>query len=549
MNSDPADGGRQTANGRQSAGRPSAAGRAGDQPPADRQAADPQTAGNGLLRIVETLESWVADPALVAALPRDLKIRFMSAAGRLSRPAKLERLQASRTLRKERQRREREAIKANDRGILASSGIREARQATVFAAPPLLLPAPGEPPRAFRKSRSCYVCKADFTRAHHFYDDLCPDCADFNYAKRFQTAELAGRTAYITGARLKIGYQAALKMLRAGARVVVSTRFPHDAAKRYAAEPDFSDWGGRLRIHGLDLRHTPSVEIFCRYLLSTESRLDALLSNAAQTVRRPVAFYRHLLEGEALPWSALGASERRLLEGHYECLSALGERSGEPASGSRALSTWEGGPVGAGLRDSARLSQVRMLYDDRTCGADVFPSGRLDADLQQVDLRTHNTWRMSLAEVPTPELLEVLLINAVAPFVLAARLKPLLLKGAPREVHVVNVSAMEGVFSRGTKTDKHPHTNMAKAALNMMTRTSAPDYARDGIWMNSVDTGWVTDEDPVLHVRRKREEHGFEPPLDVVDGAARILDPWFAGLNTGIHVSGQFLKDYRPSGW
>jgi NAD(P)-dependent dehydrogenase (short-subunit alcohol dehydrogenase family) len=498
---------------------------------------------------VETLESWVADPALVAALPKDLKIRFMAAAGRLSRPAKLERLQASRALRKERQRREQAAIKANDRGILASTGIREARQATVFSAPPPLLPAPGEPPKVFRKPRSCYVCKADFTRAHHFYDDLCPDCADFNYAKRFQTADLAGRTAYITGARLKIGYQAALKMLRAGARVVVSTRFPHDAAKRYAAEPDFADWGGRLRIHGLDLRHTPSVEIFCRYLLSTESRLDALLSNAAQTVRRPVAFYRHLLEDEALPWSALGSSEQRLLEGHYECLSALGSRPGAPAPESRALSTWEGGPLGAGLRDSARLSQVRMLYDDRTCGADVFPSGRLDADLQQVDLRTHNTWRMTLAEVPTPELLEVLLINAVAPFVLAARLKPLLLKGAPREVHVVNVSAMEGVFSRGTKTDKHPHTNMAKAALNMMTRTSAPDYARAGIWMNAVDTGWVTDEDPALHVQRKQEEHAFEPPLDVVDGAARILDPWLAGLNTGVHVFGQFLKDYKPSGW
>src|SRR5581483_1630814 len=163
-------------------------------------------------------------------------------------------------------------------------------------------------------------------------------------------------------------------------------------------------------------------------------------------------------------------------------------------------------------------------------------------------LRTLNSWRLTLADVPTPELLEVLLINAVAPFVLAARLKPLMLRAGTREVHVVNVSAMEGIFSRGTKTDKHPHTNMAKAALNMMTRTSAPDYAKDGIHMNAVDTGWVTDEDPA-HLSARKAELGFAPPLDIIDGAARILDPVFAGRLTGEHVWGQFLKDYKPAPW
>jgi NAD(P)-dependent dehydrogenase (short-subunit alcohol dehydrogenase family) len=156
---------------------------------------------------------------------------------------------------------------------------------------------------------------------------------------------------------------------------------------------------------------------------------------------------------------------------------------------------------------------------------------------------------MSLADVPTPELLEVLLINAVAPFILAARLKPLMLKAGTGEVHVINVSAMEGIFSRGTKTDKHPHTNMAKAALNMMTRTSAPDYAKDGIWMNAVDTGWVTDEDPLAHALRKQEDHDFQPPLDVVDGAARVLDPLFSGLLSGRHEHGNFYKDYAKSAW
>jgi NAD(P)-dependent dehydrogenase (short-subunit alcohol dehydrogenase family) len=113
----------------------------------------------------------------------------------------------------------------------------------------------------------------------------------------------------------------------------------------------------------------------------------------------------------------------------------------------------------------------------------------------------------------------------------------------------VNVSAMEAQFSRNKKTDKHPHTNMAKAALNMLTRTSAADYADVGIWMNSVDTGWVTDEDPIHHVERKQRDHDFFPPLDVVDGAMRVCDPIFNGLKTGVHEWGKFFKDYKPTGW
>ena len=497
-----------------------------------------------LLPLIEFLEAAVVDPTLLAKFSRPERARLMAAAGRLSRPAKLERIAMARQVRKERRKLSRDA----DRAARAATGIREAREAPVFAAPPKLLPAPENPAPELKTPRMCYVCKQPFTRLHHFYDGMCGACGDVNYAKRFQTADLRGRTAYITGARVKIGFQAALMLLRAGARVIVSTRFPHDAARRYAAEHDFPQWGDRLRIHGLDLRHSPSVEIFTRYLLQTETRLDALISNAAQTVRRPVGFYAHLLDREGLGWTELPPAERTILDGHYACLSALGAPP-PSTSDPRSLTSWDAGTLGMGLRDSAALSQLRMTYDDRTCGRDVFPDGRLDADLQQVDLRMQNTWRMSLAEVPTPELLEVLLINAVAPFILAARLKPLLLKPGTGAVHVVNVSAMEGIFSKGTKTDKHPHTNMAKAALNMMTRTSAQDYARDGIWMNAVDTGWVTDEDPVAHALRKQEEHDFSPPLDVVDGAARILDPLFDGLKTGTHAWGQFFKDYKPSAW
>jgi NAD(P)-dependent dehydrogenase (short-subunit alcohol dehydrogenase family) len=507
-------------------------------------AADPKT-DLDLLHIIEALEALVADPMLSASLSDEERVRLMTAAGRLSRPSKLERLKVSKLIRKVRKRK---ILKA-DREAIETTGIRGARKAEVFAAPERLLPGPGAPAGEVQNARNCYVCKGPYTRLHHFYDGMCPDCADFNYAKRFQTADMTGRTALVTGSRVKIGYHAALKLLRAGARVIASTRFPHDAARRYAAEPDFAEWNPRLRVYGLDLRHSPSVEIFARYLNQSETRLDALISNACQTVRRPVGFFQHLLDREALPWKELPQAERSVLEGHYECRGLLDRSAPEEASPSRGLALLDTGSVGVGLRESARLSQIRMTYDDRTCGRETFPDGRLDADLQQIDLRTQNSWRMALADVPTAELLEVMLINAVAPFVLAARLKPLMLRAGTREVHVVNVSAMEGIFSRGTKTDKHPHTNMAKAALNMMTRTSATDYARDGIHMNAVDTGWVTDEDPIAHATRKREDHGFEPPLDIVDGAARILDPLFHGLNTGVHESGRFYKDYKPASW
>jgi NAD(P)-dependent dehydrogenase (short-subunit alcohol dehydrogenase family) len=201
-----------------------------------------------------------------------------------------------------------------------------------------------------------------------------------------------------------------------------------------------------------------------------------------------------------------------------------------------------------GLNAAPSLSQVPVAPEDLGTGLRLFPKGQLDADLQQVDLRTVNSWRLALHEVGTVELLEVQLVNAIAPFVLNARLKALMLRHHTDDKHIVNVSAVEGQFHRQYKTSKHPHTNMAKAALNMMTRTSADDYVRDGVHMNSVDTGWVTDEDP-SHIARRKTDEGFHPPLDIVDGAARIVDPIFGGLNSGTHVWGLFLKDYKPVPW
>jgi NAD(P)-dependent dehydrogenase (short-subunit alcohol dehydrogenase family) len=431
---------------------------------------------------------------------------------------------------KERRRAERRAA------VLAADGAVTA--ATATGAPgriddetrglPLRPAANGRSAGTLQRARACYVCKRRYREVDAFYHQLCPPCAALNHERRDARTDLSGRRALLTGGRAKIGMYIALRLLRDGAHTTITTRFPNDAARRFASMPDSGDWLHRLRVVGIDLRD-PAQVVALADSVAAAGPLDILINNAAQTVRRSPQAYAHLAAAEAV---ALPAGPRPEL-------ITFGRGGGRPAALAQSTGDhWS--PTPEALAELARTAG--SASPERIAAGSAVDAGGLAPDLHAV-----NSWSRRVEEVDPLELLEVQLCNTTAPFILVGRLRPALAAAAARRTYVVNVSAMEGQFARGYKGPGHPHTNMAKAALNMLTRTSAAELLTDGILMTSVDTGWITDERP--HPTRQRlAGEGFHAPLDLVDGAARVYDPIVRG-EAGEDLHGCFLKDYAPAAW
>jgi NAD(P)-dependent dehydrogenase (short-subunit alcohol dehydrogenase family) len=390
---------------------------------------------------------------------------------------------------------------------------------------PLVSTAAGATAGTLLRSRACYTCKNRYTVVDAFYHQLCPGCAALNRAKRDARTDLTGRRALLTGGRAKIGMYIALRLLRDGAHTTITTRFPNDAVRRFAAMPDSAEWLHRLRVVGIDLRD-PAQVVALADTVAAAGPLDVLINNAAQTVRRSPGSYTALMAAERTPPPAL-----------VDVITFDHVSDAHPAALAGSLSQQAPHAV------TGRALAARSASPERIAAGTAIDAGGLLPDTAAV-----NSWTQRVHEVDALEVLEVQLCNQTAPFILVSRLRPAMAASPARRTYVVNVSAMEGQFGRAYKGPGHPHTNMAKAALNMLTRTSAGEMLeRDGILMTAVDTGWITDERPHPTKLRLAEE-GFHAPLDLVDGAARVYDPIVRG-EAGEDLHGCFLKDYAPSNW
>ena len=387
----------------------------------------------------------------------------------------------------------------------------------------------------------CYVCRTLVAQPHPDYPRMCQRCGDENLARRTRSADLTGRRALVTGARVRIGYQIALKLLRAGATVEGVTRFPALAAARYAEEPDFETWSHRLTLHGVDLRQLSAVQHLATEL-QRPGPLDLLVNNAAQTIRLPRAHYVLLVDREQQRLQELSETARACLAPHdpHRHMTALTSQSAALFEGLPAL-------IGAEVATSARLTQVPLLEHDLASA--LSSPVAWDAEGEPLDLREENSWSQTLEQVHGMELLEVHAVNALAPFLLIQALLPAFRSSPSPRRFIINVSAKEGRFYEANAA-RHPHTNMAKAALNMLTKTIAPELRREGIYVNSVDPGWVSDQRPFPIAEQDRDLLGDWLPLDAVDGAARILAPvWDGILDSTEPESGVLWRNYQVVPW
>ena len=258
----------------------------------------------------------------------------------------------------------------------------------------------------FNQPQKCYSCGVLYDKMHSFYHRLCPACATLNYQYRGIEIDLTGRYVILTGGRVKVGYATALKFLRSGANLTITTRFPAVALEQFQQEVDYTNWKDRLLVYGLDLRNLKAVEAFLEYYKTAHDKLDILVNNAAQTIQYPKEYYQPLI-----------AQEQALLE----------------------------------KKEVVVLRGNNTPLTEEEPALDLFQENKKELALnrfgQPIDLREKNSWNATLEEVSTYELLEVNLINHISPYLLIKSLTPLLKRSEFGAKFIINVTSSEGQFS------------------------------------------------------------------------------------------------------
>jgi len=405
----------------------------------------------------------------------------------------------------------------------------------------------------FKYFSTCYICKNKFSpeNIHKFYGNLCTKCGEHNYSYRTLKLDLSGRIAIVTGGRVKIGYYISTKLLSYGCRVIITTRFPKDSLFKYQKDPDYEKWKNNLIIYPIDFRIFESTIKFINYIKENFTHIDILINNAAQTLRRSSSYYKYLLPIELKEadeenskiiikedYRTTPNSNLKILDKKQESLNSLISYEKE-----KVLDFQEILPL------SVITSQIKIMEEKFKPQVTMMGS-----DGQPYDFTGgKNSWNFEFDEIPFQEFTEVQIINAWTPYYLCAKLKPLMKKSPFPDKYIVNVTAVEGIFNHYKRTT-HVHTNMAKAALNMFTRTCGKYLKNIGIYMTCVDTGWVNymDEMNKLVDENEKENFGNEfinVPLDELDGAMRVLHPFIEGIQNKNYLYGILLKDYAESVW
>ena len=407
--------------------------------------------------------------------------------------------------------------------------------------------------------KNCYICKEKFglDNIHSFYGNLCKKCGDYNYSFRTMKLDFTGRIAIVTGGRVKIGYYIATKLLSYGAKVLITSRFPKDALFKFQKDPDYEKWKNNLVVYPIDFRIFESTIKFVQFINDNFPHVDILINNAAQTIRRTASYYKYLLPIETKDLNK--EDDKKIIKNDFVNLQNQlkeGEKEQNPAKSKTeiknaliSLMDNKSKEYQEILPLSVIASQIRIMEEKSQPHVTV-----MGGDGQPYDFsKGKNSWNFEFDEIPFQEFTEVQIINTWTPYYLCVKLKPLMMQSPFPDKYIVNVTSVEGIFNH-YKRSSHVHTNMAKAALNMFTRTCG-SYLKDiGIYMTCVDTGWVSPMNEMNSLLDKDKKNSYENefvnvPLDELDGAMRVLHPIIEGIKNKNYLFGILLKDYVKSPW